>query len=477
MLTRQTSASLAFLTLVAAVANGVAAEPVRDPKADAIRRAMARVEKSIVPVEFAIEVTLGLRSQRTVGNTVGVVASDDGVIVVNGTIFSPTPASQRGGATVSKPSAIEVVLPGRYRRLKAEFIGLDEDLGLAFLRIPTMKGTGLSPLEFDLERAPAIAEEVLAVGRLPRSHDYAATFSLTRVNSIQRRPIPMFGTASDLRPMLGCPVVTLDGKAVGILAQNNSMMSEKTGLNLLSLNLRSGNVWILPGRTFAHLVKNPPKKRAKKGWLGIEMQAMTLDIARALGIKVQGGIIVSRVFRGKGFAAEKAGLREEDIITHFDGRPVRVFRESELAIFRQMVRDAGPKSQISLKVMRKGKPVDLALNLSETPKTRNEAKKVINRQFGLVVSEITFDAALVLGMGLETMGVIVDYVDGGSWASLGGLRSNDVIQRIDSQKITTIADFEKKIGEIEKGKRSDAIPILVLRGNETVFARIEPDWK
>ena len=477
MLTRQTSTFLAFLILVAAVANGLAAQPVHDPKADAIRRAMGRVEKSIVPVEFAIEVTHGLRSQRTTGNTVGVVASDDGVIVVNGAIFKPSAASQRGGASVSKPSALEVVLPGRHRRLKAEYIGLDEDLGLAFLRIPTMKGTGLAPLKFDLERAPAIAEEVLAVGRLPRSHDYAATFSLARVSSIQRRPIPMFGTAGDLRSMLGCPVVTLDGKAVGIVAQNNLMMSEKTGLNLLNLNLRPGNVWILPGRTFAHLVKSPPKKRAKKGWLGIEMQALTIDIVRALGIKAQGGIIVSRVFRGKGFAADKAGLREEDIITHFDGRPVKVFRDSELAVFRQMVRDAGPKSQISLKVIRERKPIDLALNLSETPKTRTEAKKFTNRQFGLVVSEITFDAALVLGMGLETMGVIVDYVERGSWVSLGGLQPNDVIQRIDNLKVTTIEGFEKKIGEIENAKRSDAIPVLVLRGNETVFTRIEPDWK
>lgn len=469
----QALALLSIAALMLALPRQLGAQ---DPKADALRRIMQDMAKSIVPVEFTIEVSLGLRTQRTLGNTVGVVASADGVVIVSAALFQTRAAARTRGATISKPKSFSVVLPDRTRR-KASYLGTDEDLGLAFLRIVDMAKSGIEPVQFDLARLPAIAEEVVAVGLLPRSHKYATTFALARVSAVQEQPIAMYGTTVDLRPMLGCPVVTMDGKVIGIVAQNNVQVDERRGLNLLGLNLRAAGAWILPARAFWRLVLHPPKKKAKKGWLGIEMQALTPDIAKALGVKAKGGIIVSRVFRGKGFAAEKAGLSEEDIITHFDGKRVPVSRDAELTVFRQMVRDAGPKSQISLQVLRKTTPIELTLNLSETPKTRDEARKIENRRFGFVVSEITFDAALYLNIGLDTMGVLVDYIERGGWASLGGLRLNDVIHRIDKVKVNGIEDFDRTIRQIEKEKRSAVIPVLVLRGNETVFVRIEPDWR
>ena len=470
--------SVAALGLLCMAASGAGSGAIaaHDPKAEMLRHIMQHMSKGIVPVEFTIEVSVGLRTRRTLGNTVGVVASADGVVIVSAALFSTDAAAQTMGAKISRPKSFHVVLPDR-RRLIASYLGRDDDLGLAFLRISDMAKSGLKPVQFDLERSPSIAEEVVAVGILPRSHKYATTFALARVSAMQDQPIAMYGTSVDLRPMLGCPVVTMDGKAIGIVAQNNVQMDEGRGLNLLGLNLRTAGAWVLPARVFWRQVLHPPKKRARKGWLGIEMQALTTDIAKALGVEAKGGIIVSRVFRGKGFAAEKAGLREEDIITHFDGKVVPVSRDAELTVFRQMVRDTGPKSQISLHVLRDATPIELTLNLSETPKTRDEAQKVESRQFGLVVSEITFDAALYMNIGLDTMGVLVDYVERGGWVSLGGLQANDIIQRIQDVKVNGVADFTRAINKIEKDKRDDVIPVLVLRGNETVFVRIEPDWR
>lgn len=437
---------------------------------------MSALSHSIAPVEFSIEISVGLRSQRTLGNTVGVVASSEGVVIVNGAIFRPTQRARTAGAAISKPSSFYVVLPDRRRR-SAEYVGMDEDLGLAFLRVQNMSGSGLRPVRLAERRWLSMAEELVVVGLLPRSHDYATTFATARVSAVQKRPIPMYGTTGNLLSMLGCPAVTMDGEVVGLVAQNTFEPADRGALNLLNMNVRAGSAWILPARVFGRLVDNPPREKAKKGWLGIEMQALTSDVAKALGLQPTGGIIVSRVFRGKGFAAEKAGLREEDIITHFDGKRVSVSRAEELSVFRQMVRDTGPKSQVLLKVVRNSTPVDLTLNLSETPKTRDEARKVTNSRFGVRVSEITFDAAIYLNFGLDTMGVLVDYVERGSWSSVGGLRANDVIQRIDGVKINGIDDFEKAIGQIEKESRDAVIPVLVRRGSETVFVRIEPDWR
>ena len=447
----------------------------QDAKADQIRAVMQSMSRSLVPVEFVIELSIGFQSRRALGSTVGVVASEDGVVIVNNTIFSPGSAGSSG--IVSKPSSLSVVLRDGQRRAAA-FLGQDGDRGLAFLRISSMKGSGLLPLEFDAAARVSVAEEVIAVGRLPRSHGYAATFMLARINSIQREPIPMYGSSSDLRRMLGCPVATLDGRVIGLVTPSRFQAPDTSRIDMLSATLGT-NAGVLPTHAFQHLVKTPPKKKAKKGWLGIEMQALTSDIGKALGVDAKSGIIVSRVFRGKGFAAEKAGIQEEDIITSFDGRrlPPMADAAQTLALFRQIVRDTGPKSQVSVEVLRDNKPIALTLNLSSTPKEPDDAQKVESPQFGMVVREITFMDALGLRIGLETMGVLVAYVQQGSWASLGGLRPNDVIQRIEETRIRTIGDFEKAIRHIEKEKKGGVIPVLVRRGNETVFVRIEPDWR
>jgi len=446
-----------------------------DAKANQIRAVMKSLSRSVVPVEFIIELSLGFQKRRAIGNTVGVVASKDGVLIVNSAIFSNSAAGRSG--VVSKPTQLSVVLRDG-RRVKARYLGLDQDRGLAFLRIATLKGTGLMPVQFELGERPEIAEEVIAVGRLPQSHNYSTTFMLARVSSIQTRPVPMIGVSEDLRRMLGCPVATLDGRVIGIVAPGPPRMNDRARIDTLSMALNAGAV-VLPADAFWHQVQNPPKKKAKKGWLGIEMQALTKDIAKALGISAKSGIIVSRVFRGKGFAAEKAGIQEEDIIVRFDGKALPVTDDTNrtLATFRQTVRDTGPKSRVSVDILREKQPLTLTLDLSEAPKEPDEAAKVANRRFGLVVREITFVDALEMRIGLDTMGVLVAYVERGSWASLGGLRPGDVVQRVGDMRIRTVDDFKRAIDQIVQTKKDAAVPVLVLRGNETVFVRIEPDWR
>ncbi len=436
---------------------------------------MKALAPSVVPVEFVIELSLGFQTRRALGNTVGVVASKDGVVIVNNAIFSLS--SSVGGAVVSKPTSLSVVLPDG-RRLQAKYLGQDQDRGLAFLRLGKLDGTGLKPISFDPGLRPAIGEQVIAVGRLPITYNYRPTFRLARVHAVQRQPIPMYNVTSSFNGMIGCPVATLDGRVLGVVVRRPRQTSDRTRIDTLSLSVASGG-FVLPCDAFWHWVLRPPRKKAKKGWLGIEMQALTSDIAKALGISAKSGIIVSRVFRGKGFAAEKAGLREEDIIVRFDGKTLPVTDDTNrtLATFRQMVRDTGPKSRVSVDILRGKKPMTLTLDLSEAPKEPDEAAKVADRRFGLVVREITFQDALGLQIGLDAAGVLVTYVERGSWASLGGIRPNDVIQRIGDMKIRTIDDFKRALARIVQERKTAPIPVLVLRGHETAFARIQPDWR
>ena len=101
------------------------------------------------------------------------------------------------------------------RRVKARYLGLDQDRGLAFLRVASMTGTGLTPVEFQLGERPEVAEEVIAVGRLPRSHNYATTFMLARVS------LAMYAICGNASAITGMRI--RDGPSVPVQLAGNQL--------------------------------------------------------------------------------------------------------------------------------------------------------------------------------------------------------------------------------------------------------------
>jgi len=447
------------------------------PEGSELARKIATVfeqaKQSVVAVEYVVELSGPRGQQRLTGATMGVVASKSGLVMIPGTALQVSPMNPAFGLVsvdAGKFTWIKVI-SGTGAKFDASFIGRDEDVNLAFIQVAAGQEFNVPPLAFQHPSLRA-GEEVLLVSLLPRKYGYEKKFLLTRINAVVDKPTRLYSAENLPLDFIGSPALTLNGAAVGIVGRDMISVGGSGGLEEFAPNLM-----ILPTSAFWRFILNPPVKKAPKGWLGIEMQALEPDVAEAMGLP-QGakGIIVSRVFKGMGFPAEKAGLQAEDVVTHLDDKLVDVDKPADVAVFRKMVRDAGPRTDVALTVLRNKQPMRLTLNLSETPKTSEEARKVKDERFGFTASEITFDLALARNLSLDIRGVIATSVEHAGWAGLAGLLPGHVIQKINDQEVVNLEGFEKLMDECKKEKRKEVV-FFVRHGTETAFIRVEPDWK
>ena len=443
-----------------------------DAEASQVEAVFRAITPCLVVVDCVIEVRDAATTKRFPLKSQGLLVSASGRVMLLASVFSRVPISSALAAGAAMPSDFRVTLSSG-EQFGATVIGRDEDINLAFLQIASGTRRRFPYVKF-VNRELKLGEKVVAFGLLPKRYDYRPQFQSGRVNAIINKLIRFYTTDRPLTSCMGGPVATLDGAVVGIVS--NDVITSQSLSGGLGPALRS---LVLPSSAFARLIERPPRKVAKKGWLGIEMQALDRDVARALGLGNTTGIIVSRVFRGLGFPAEKAGLQAEDIITEFNGRKVPVAHSGEEYMFRRMVRAAGPRAHVPLRVLRHGKPLDLVIDLAQTPKTSREAKHYRDQEFGVVVSDITLDMALALNLfslGVDIEGALVNAVDPAGWAGLGGLRANDIILAVDEHPVKTIDDFKRLLARSRKAKKKELV-LFVRRGGETTFVRIEPDWK
>jgi len=435
-----------------------------DETASQVASVFRALTPSVVVVDCVIDVRTARATRRFPVKTVGIIVGESGRVMITATIFARAPTGM--------PSDFRVTL-STGEQFSATSLGRDEDVNLAFLQIVPGTTRRFSCVKF-ARKELAIGERILAVGLLPKRYDHRPQFGLGRVNAVIDKVIRFYTADQLLADYLGGPVATLDGTVVGIVSVDivtSQSLGDDLGPRMKAV--------ILPTAAFAKLIETPPGKVAKKGWLGIEMQALDRDVARALGVGNTTGIIVSRVFRGLEFPAEQAGLQREDIITHFDARRVPVAHRGEEYMFRRLVRDAGPRPQVPLRVLRSGQRLDLVIDLAQTPKSHRDARRYRDEEFGVVVSEITLDMALALdlfSLGVDIEGALVNTVDPAGWVGLGGLRANDIVLATDRQPVKTVDDFQRLLSEVRKQKKRELV-LFVRRRGETAFVRVEPAWK
>ncbi|MCS7192332.1 MAG: PDZ domain-containing protein, partial [Armatimonadetes bacterium] len=203
-----------------------------------------------------------------------------------------------------------------------------------------------------------------------------------------------------------------------------------------------------------------------RGWLGIEMQEVgDLPDPAALGLKEPRGVVITRVMPNS--PAEKAGLQSQDVIVEFNGVPIR-----SAAHLQSLVGRTPPGTTVPLKIVRGGKETIVNVTLSErTPEVVAEAMR--NAEWrGMLVGELTPELRRQMGVPEDIRGVVVMSVEPGSPAARAGIRQGDIITVIANQRITSISDFARVIGNI-RPNRSAAVTIR--RENATTMLVIPPE--
>jgi serine protease Do len=202
-----------------------------------------------------------------------------------------------------------------------------------------------------------------------------------------------------------------------------------------------------------------------RGWIGVQIQPVTKDIADSLGLKKAEGALVAEP-QANGPAA-KAGIEAGDVIISVDGNPIRNARE-----LARMIGNMQPKASAKIVLLRKGAEKTVTLTLGELPNQREasiapsgderEAPGSDLGQLGLTLAP----ASKVPGSSSE--GVAVTSVDRGGVASELGFKTGDVILEVGGKAVSAPADVRKALADARSdGKRT--ILMRIKSGEGTRF--------
>jgi serine protease Do len=211
------------------------------------------------------------------------------------------------------------------------------------------------------------------------------------------------------------------------------------------------------------------KGKIARGYLDLNPQDIDEDLAKALKLKSTEGALVAGVTSGG--PADKAGIKQGDIIIAFDGKKI-----TDSTDLRNMVAATAPGTSVKLTLLRDGREMDVTAVLAERPANpgaqaprREEPKESTSQKLGLSVQTLTPDLAQQLGYKGQS-GVVVSNVVPGSSADDAGLQSGDLIKEFNQIPVRTVQDFEKELRSMGKG---DVAALLVERGQNSFFTTIK----
>jgi serine protease Do len=387
--------------------------------------------------------------QRGLGS--GVVVSTDGYILTNHHVID--------GA-----QQIEVELREQ-RSIDAKLIGSDPPSDLAVLKI---EQAGLSALALADSDKVQVGDVVLAIGN-PLGIGQTVTMGIISAKS--RRTGLSNGSFEDFlqtdapinRGNSGGALVDSSGNLVGINSQILSPSGGSIGIGFAIPSNMARNV-------LDQLIKSG---KVRRGHLGIVVQPVTEDIASSVGLSSARGVIVSQVQRGS--AAERAGLKQGDVILALNGNPV-----SDPNSFRNDIAATPPGQTVTLRIWRDGNEQELRPTLGEFTSDERRGRSTENGssespgsddgRLGLSVQPLTPALAQELGLRSDTQGMVVMEVDPLGPAANVGIRRGDVIEQVNQQPVGSVADLRAAID------RSGNKPLLLLLNHRgtTVFVTVRP---
>ncbi|MBA4172175.1 MAG: serine protease [Hyphomicrobium sp.] len=364
------------------------------------------------------------RVQSSLGS--GVIVSPEGIVVTN------THVIKARGET-----EIRVALSDK-REFDAKVVLQDEKTDIAVLKIEG--GDGRFPtIAIEDSDTMEVGDLVLAIGN-PFGVGQTVTSGIVSALSrseVGRSDAQVFlQTDAAINPgNSGGALVDMSGKLVGI----NTMIFSKSGGS-------QGIGFAIPSNLVRLYVDSAlTGRRVERPWLGAKLEAVTRDIAEALGIERVAGAVVMRV-ADKGPAA-KAGLQPGDVIVRIDGFEVA---DPRSVYYRLTTRGAGNTARIE--VVRKGRPQDINLPLQPPPQPgRDDVRNLSgNHPFdGARVSNILPGLAEEMGLD-EGEGVVVVSVRQGTIAARLGFQPADVILQIGTVEVSSVVDLERAVVERQR---------------------------
>ncbi len=348
------------------------------------------------------------------------------------------------------------------RTLAAKLVGSDKPSDLALLKVT---GTGFKAVAFGNSDRVEVGDVVLAVGN-PLGVGQTVTMGI--ISGKGRSTTYGDGSYEDF---LQTDAPINHGNSGGALVNTKG---ELVGINSQILSETGGNIGIgfaIPVNMAEHVMEQlRTKGKVTRAQLGVTVQQVTSEMAQSLGLKSTGGAIVSSVTPGS--AADRAGLKQGDVIQSFNGVQVHDFNT-----LRNRVAEAGPGSTADLVIVRDGAEKHVSVQLDELSADRTARRGGGERDssddraaLGISVEPLTPELASRLGAPKAATGLVVEDVNPDGRAADAGIQPGDIIQSVNRQPVKTVGELREAV------RRSSDKPVLLLisRQGNSLFVTVRP---
>jgi serine protease Do len=376
--------------------------------------------------------------QQSLGS--GVIVNPDGYVLTNNHVIE--------GAQDIK------VLLGDKREFQARVVGGDPKTDVAVLKVDAKS---LPVAAFGDSSRMQVGNFVLAIGN-PFGLNQTVTLGI--VSATGRGGLGI----EDYEDFIQTDAAINPGNSGGALIDSRGTL---IGLNTAILSSGSGGNqgvgFAIPGN-MARAVMDQILKNGKvtRGWLGVSVQPVSQDIARAFHLSETSGALISGIAPGS--PAAKSGLQTGDVILAIDGQKINDRRALQLKIG-----SLTPGTNVKFSISRNGMMKDVDVKLGELPVNAapNPGGEPGNKGAlrGITAGELTPEISSELQLPAGVKGVVVTNVDPASAAGAAGIQTGDLIQEVNRQPVTSVDGFEHAM----QSASGQPVLLLVERSGETSF--------
>lgn len=373
----------------------------------------------------------------------------------SGFIISPDGYVLTNNHVVQGAEQVTVRLSDR-RELDAKVVGTDAQYDIALLKL---NATDLPAVSLGDSKNVKAGQWMVAIGS-PFGFDHSVTAGIVSAvgrnfGGADQQYVPFIQTDVPInRGNSGGPLFNLSGQVVGI----NSQIFSNTGGFM-------GVSFAIPIDIAMNAVDQiKTSGRVTRGMIGVQIQNVDREQAKALGLPRSGGALVNKITPGS--SADKAGVQLGDVILAYAGHDIVTSAD-----LPPMVGSSKPGTKADLSIYRDGKTLTIPVTVGEQPfdkdavaTTQALTPAVSSNPFGIVVDDITAEQRKQLGLTNNEGVVVTRLATGGSRRI--ALAPGDVILMVGRKPVKSAAEFNASVKDAKPG---DSVMLLVRRDDQTQF--------
>ena len=345
----------------------------------------------------------------------GVIISKDGYILTNNHV-------------VEGADEVQVKLAVSGKEYIAKVVGADAKSDIAVLKI---EAKDLPAITLGDSEQIEIGDLVLAIGN---PFGLGQTTTMGMISAMGRGNVGL-----DYEDFIQTDAAINPGNSGGALVDAHGRL---IGINTAIISRSGGNQGIgfaVPVNLARSVMENLVEHgRVIRGFLGVNLQNVNQDLANAFKLDEPRGALVAQVTDGS--PAEKAGIKDGDVIVEFNGKQVRDIRQLKVLVGQTL-----PGTKVPVEIMREGKTWKLEVTLKELPgekslaRTDKDSTRDTERLAGVAVADLDNATRRQFEVPKGVKGVLVTGVEENSAAAKAGLREGDVVLEINRESVADSA--------------------------------------